>query len=237
MTDEKNDRRGLEDLDWDQALAEWESHTFVPEVARDVVTDRPAALAGATVSKPLYKPPSTPPPTRTVPASLAARRPPPIDPVSVAVDDEDATLIAEIPPELLRPEEGPSRSSRGGLGQLFGRDAVDPAPPKARAFSMFPSETVNLDALFDPPSAARAQQLTLPAEEEVAAVGLVDAAGPRDDVGIDSRPTAPPPLGDGGQALTNPVPASLSAPDADDKRTDAGALASVARRKAGQRLA
>ena len=216
MTDEKNDPRGLDDLDWDQALAEWESHTFVPEVARDVLTDRPAALAGATVSKPLYKPPSTPPPTRTVPASPVARRPPPIDPAPLAGDDEDATLIAEIPAELLRPEEVPARSSRGGLGQLFGRDAVDPTPPRAPAFSMFPSETVNLDALFNPPSAARAQQLTLPAEEEVGGAGWGDAAEARGDIGIDSRPTAPPPVGGGGQALTHPAPASLSTPDADD---------------------
>ena len=39
-SDGKDLLAGLEDLDWDSALDEWEKKTFVPEVARDADTDR-----------------------------------------------------------------------------------------------------------------------------------------------------------------------------------------------------
>jgi tetratricopeptide (TPR) repeat protein len=58
MTEEK--RPDVEDIDWDQALAEWENKSFVPEVAKDVVTDKPGALAGSSASRPLYRPPAPP---------------------------------------------------------------------------------------------------------------------------------------------------------------------------------
>ena len=44
MTDEKKLPDGLEDIDWDQALSEWENKSFVPEVAKDVSTDKPGTL-------------------------------------------------------------------------------------------------------------------------------------------------------------------------------------------------
>src|SRR5262249_11738103 len=55
MTDDKKPEE-LVEIDWDEALAEWEKTSFVPEVAKDVVTDKPAALAGSV--RPLYRPPT-----------------------------------------------------------------------------------------------------------------------------------------------------------------------------------
>jgi predicted Zn-dependent protease len=192
MTDEKNPRDAdLEGLDWDQALAEWETNTFVPEVARDVVTDRPAALAGA-VSKPLYRPPSMPPapkpassvvpfPRSAVPPTLpephAPAKPPAIDPLSFARDDEDdeATLIATIPPELLRSDETPSRaSSRGGLSQIFSRDSLEGAP---RSPSL--SEGTSADAI-EPSRPPRLPQATVPDQDEVKLTARHDTQALRD---------------------------------------------------------
>ncbi|HEX3346114.1 MAG TPA: hypothetical protein VHS09_16135, partial [Polyangiaceae bacterium] len=146
MTDDKKLPDGLEDVDWDQALSEWENKTFVPEVAKDVATDKPGALSGGPVSKPLYRPsgaaqpprpkPAPPLPPRPLP-SAASRAPqpppapppppsPPSAPPEPPIEDDDeagATVIAAIPRELLRGEEtAPKSGSRGGLGQMFARD-------------------------------------------------------------------------------------------------------------------
>jgi hypothetical protein len=69
MTDDKKAPEALEDIDWDQALSEWENKSFVPEVAKDTATDKPAVLSGSGVSKPLYRPPTAaaPPPPRPKP--------------------------------------------------------------------------------------------------------------------------------------------------------------------------
>ena len=77
MTDDKKLPDGLEDVDWDQALSEWENKTFVPEVAKDVATDKPGALSGGPVSKPLYRPPTGAQPPRPKP-------PPPLPPKALA---------------------------------------------------------------------------------------------------------------------------------------------------------
>ncbi|MGD0675377.1 MAG: tetratricopeptide repeat protein [Polyangiaceae bacterium] len=128
----------LEDMDWDQALAEWEDKSFDPEVARDVISDRPAALSGGPATRPLYRPPSMPAyPTKATPAtplvaSAAANLTvgPPPSPRLPDEDDGDATMIAAIPEELLRRHEhAPRAGSRGGgLGQLFAREPVESAP-------------------------------------------------------------------------------------------------------------
>jgi tetratricopeptide (TPR) repeat protein len=140
MTDDKKLPDGLEDVDWDQALSEWENKTFVPEVAKDVSTDKPAVLSGGPVSKPLYRPPTVaqpprpkpppPLPPRALPHAAAKAPPPPPSPSPsppppppVEEEEGGATVIAEIPRELLRSEEpGPKSASRGGLGQMFARD-------------------------------------------------------------------------------------------------------------------
>jgi cellulose synthase operon protein C len=149
MTDEKKLPDGLEDIDWDQALTEWESKSFVPEVAKDVgdvAADKPGALSAAAVSKPLYRPPTTaqslrprlPPPS--VPRPLPANVPPEPRAAAAPLFDEDgendgATLIAALPREYLRapsvlpprpapapPPPASKPASRGGLGQLFARE-------------------------------------------------------------------------------------------------------------------
>ena len=59
MTDEKKPPEPLEGFDWDQALSEWDSKDFAPEVAKDTSTEKPAGLSGSSASKPLYRPPTT----------------------------------------------------------------------------------------------------------------------------------------------------------------------------------
>ncbi|MGD0529894.1 MAG: hypothetical protein ABSE49_32460, partial [Polyangiaceae bacterium] len=152
MTDDKKAPDALEDIDWDQALSEWENKSFVPEVAKDTATDKPAVLSGGSVSKPLYRPPTAgqppprpkpppPLPPRALPTGAAKPPPPPPPPSSPSaaspspeappfIDDDEgggATVIAAIPRELLRSEAraeeaGPKSVSRGGLGQLFARE-------------------------------------------------------------------------------------------------------------------
>jgi cellulose synthase operon protein C len=127
MTDDKKADE-IEDFDWDEALAEWEEKSFTPEVARDIVTDKPAALAGSPPPRPLYRPPSSPAAAHPTAASL------PVSVVPLAIDtDEDdggATIIAAVPEELLRRyRPGGATSSHGGLGQMFARDPLGEAPP------------------------------------------------------------------------------------------------------------
>ncbi len=128
MTDDKKGPDDPGEVDWDSALSDW-GNNFVPEVAKDVVTDKRAALSSPTASRPLYRPPAVPP--------KAKGPPPPARPAAPVVDDEDegATVISAIPRELLRspapaagvrpkpaapPRPGPARG--GGLGQFFARD-------------------------------------------------------------------------------------------------------------------
>ena len=101
MTDDKKVPDELGEVDWESALSDWENKTFVPEVAKDIVTEKPAALAGRPMSRPLYRPPQAPPAKTKVPA-------PPIDPIPsfIVADDEDddvAPPLAPAPP----PPPGP----------------------------------------------------------------------------------------------------------------------------------
>ena len=66
MTDDKKAPDDLGEIDWDSALSDW-GDNFVPEVAKDVVTDKPASLSGQSVSRPLYRPPAVPPQKPKVP--------------------------------------------------------------------------------------------------------------------------------------------------------------------------
>jgi predicted Zn-dependent protease len=116
MTEEKKPDE-LGDLDWDQALSEWESTNFVPEVAKDVQADKPGPAAGAT--RPLYRPPTAP----------AVRKLP--GPVKLYDPDEEAneaTRIARVPDELLRRQEGPAAVPREEFVDLVTEAARKPAP-------------------------------------------------------------------------------------------------------------
>jgi len=87
MTDEKKKLpEDFADVDWDKALSEWDTGSFSPEVAKDVVTDKPAPQPGSTgVSRPLYRAPTTslaprPAPTRSL-APATPRAAPPKSPL------------------------------------------------------------------------------------------------------------------------------------------------------------
>jgi tetratricopeptide (TPR) repeat protein len=103
MTDDKKSPEDLGEIDWDQALSEWENTSFDPEVAKDVVTDKPAALAGA--SRPLYRPPTISPAVKPRPPKPPPKTLPPRVP-RWSLDDEEtgATRVALIPEELLHPQ-------------------------------------------------------------------------------------------------------------------------------------
>ncbi|HEX3770272.1 MAG TPA: hypothetical protein VHV30_05385, partial [Polyangiaceae bacterium] len=150
MTDQKSDpKKGPDDpgeVDWDSALSDWESKNFVPEVAKDVTTDKPAALS--TVSRPLYRPPPSPPKAPPAPKAKAPAAPvrpappwatpqgskappPPAAPAAPSKtptpdepppdDGDDATVISAIPRELLRAPQPPAGARKPGA----------PEPPKA----------------------------------------------------------------------------------------------------------
>jgi tetratricopeptide (TPR) repeat protein len=81
MTDEKKPPEKIDEVDWDEALSEWENKSFDPEVAKDVVTDKPGTLSGGSVARPLYRPPVQPPvPPRPRPPGV----PPPVPPAARA---------------------------------------------------------------------------------------------------------------------------------------------------------
>jgi tetratricopeptide (TPR) repeat protein len=163
MTDEKKGPDDSPEVDWDSALSDWESKSFVPEVAKDVITDKPAALSGSAVSRPLYRPPKVPPPRPKAPAPPPAPRPTarPAAPAGPPIEDDDdgsATVISAIPRELLRtapragdprstskggpPKAPPAAPSRGGgLGQFFARDDRRDSPGGARDDSQSKSTT------------------------------------------------------------------------------------------------
>ncbi|HEV3193403.1 MAG TPA: hypothetical protein VGY54_23005, partial [Polyangiaceae bacterium] len=216
MTDEKR-RDGLEDIDWDEALAEWENTAFSPEVAPDVVPEKPEPAAA---SKPLYVPPTAPPkpsgapkasaaprtspppktsappipsappktsppipsappktsappmasaPPRTKPAARPAARPPSdMPPPSVGpIEDSDnqKTIIASLPAELLRQREQRRLRplSGGGLGQLLGKRATQSAPP----------QNLPEDALSDPFSGLGSESSGVPVTEEAPASATI----------------------------------------------------------------
>ncbi|MDP8998728.1 MAG: hypothetical protein M3O46_01305, partial [Myxococcota bacterium] len=104
MTDDKKDPDDIGDIDWDRALSEWENTSFVPEVAKDVVTDKPAALAGST--RPLYRPPTVSPAVRpkgraAPPVPEVPRWSPDLEEEEEEEDASDATRIQQVPEELL----------------------------------------------------------------------------------------------------------------------------------------
>ncbi|HXN33019.1 MAG TPA: hypothetical protein VN894_14210, partial [Polyangiaceae bacterium] len=111
MTDDKKPTEEFGDINWDEALSEWEHTSFDPEVAKDSATAKPGALAGA--SRPLYRPPTVSPAVKPRPAV------PPVARMWSPGEEEEgtaATRIAHVPDELLQDSEGERKPSHGGLG-------------------------------------------------------------------------------------------------------------------------
>jgi len=102
MTDEK---KPLDDFDWDAALAEWDKQPFSPEVAGDKKERPPAPAAPGAPERPLYRPPMKT--TDPASAQIAAPAQPPR-------------------PKPVVPKPPPPR--RGGLGPLFSRPDMRKAP-------------------------------------------------------------------------------------------------------------
>jgi tetratricopeptide (TPR) repeat protein len=122
MSDKPRERfEGLADLDWDNALDEWEKSTFVPEIARDAnppATQEEAARASAA--------PAPPPTTPAIGEEPVAPRPPTTPRSSIA-----SPSVSFAPPGA-RASAPPSM--RGGLDQLFSRSIRPsglPAEPHA----------------------------------------------------------------------------------------------------------
>jgi predicted Zn-dependent protease len=148
-----------EDEDWDKALNAWE----VPDAAR------PEAKPEGAPTKPIKIPPPAPskkaplyrPPT---PAAAAPPQPPREEKPPVAFepydddDQDEATLVAQIPPELLEGAGGtPQRKGAqgSGLGQVFRRDAPRPPAPPAPLAKKPEVRDALLDMLFEEPQQAR----------------------------------------------------------------------------------
>jgi tetratricopeptide (TPR) repeat protein len=71
MTDDKKKLpEDFADVDWDKALSEWDTGGMEPEVAKDVVTGKPATPPGAQPSRPLYRAPTNVPSRAPAPRSL-----------------------------------------------------------------------------------------------------------------------------------------------------------------------
>ncbi len=119
MTDPKDKKLDLQGLDWDDALAEWEEKSFLPEVARDRETQTPGSLQGtpappATAAKPLYVPPPLAAPSASVSAapprtSISARSVPNAQATTSARPASAPKAEARTPPPPRRAFGHPSR--------------------------------------------------------------------------------------------------------------------------------
>ncbi len=162
MSDNRNDPlAGFGDLDWDNALDEWEKRSFAPEVARDADTNRVAGPL-ATDADDQEAAAAAPRPAAGEPAPGSVV--PPVPPVPIAVVSDpvmkgapEGTLIAPVPREL-RNDPLPSFTGRGSAPP----PRVSAPPPRASAppprasvppprASVPPSVRGGLDQLFSRP--------------------------------------------------------------------------------------
>jgi len=143
MTDPKKPGP-IDDIDWDEALAEWEGKGLDPEVAAEIPPD--ANIPERPSSRRLYRPPSVPPPPLRAPPKVP-RPPPPIRRSETAKRVEPVALTA----------------SRGGPApRAPSLHEASPAPTRDA-----PATDLTSDASFDPFPGPRAEELTLPASEEI----------------------------------------------------------------------
>ncbi len=137
MTDDKKPTDEFGDIDWDEALSEWENTSFDPEVAKDSATAKPGALAGA--PRPLYRPPTVSPAVKPRPVVPSVAR------MWSPIEDEEgtATRIAHVPEELLQDHEAEPASTHGRLGPSF------EAPPARPLLPTLPADDEADAALSD----------------------------------------------------------------------------------------
>jgi tetratricopeptide (TPR) repeat protein len=188
MTDDKKKPVEGDQAEWDRALSDWDDQAFAPEVAKDVVSDKPAALSGSGPSRTLYRPPVVRPPVPTAKAKAPAPPAPPLpptrspQPTTPSDDDENATRITHLPAEVRAQVAASLRTTRGGgLGQFFARDErrdvrIDAsfeqrnATPAAEKLPSVEVETADIAEGVDPFAELgppRSTQATVPAESEL----------------------------------------------------------------------
>ena len=135
------------ELDWDDALAEWEQE--LDGVARaesnpmPQKSDPPAAAGAPAPPRPLYRPPSSPP----APATRAAK---PAPEYNVSLDDwdddgEEATRVASLPKSLI---DSLTKEAGGGAGEAESRNEHD-VPTKPPPAGPLAGLDLDLDELLD----------------------------------------------------------------------------------------
>jgi tetratricopeptide (TPR) repeat protein len=148
MTDPKKPGP-IEDIDWDEALAEWEGKTLDPEVAAEIPPD--GAIPERPSSRRLYRPPSVPPPALTAPPKVP-RPAPPIRRI------EKIRRVDPEPPTTSHKNLAPRETPQNDPPATSSRDALVP--------------DLRVEEHFDPFPAMRSQELTLPAPEESFEISL-----------------------------------------------------------------
>ncbi len=176
---------GLGDLDWDEALDEWEKNTFVPEVARDADTNKVATpLDSGETELPKREP-------GVKPAAAGAAQ------SSLKNVSSEGTVIAPVPSEL----------------RVEAHEAKHQEAPKATPVPLPPQPPARLPSVMPPPVQAKsAPPLAAPAPPARTGSGQIPAARggglgqlfqKRDSI----PPPAPPP-----KAVPPPRPAPQRPP-------------------------
>ncbi len=162
MTDSKKPGP-IEDIDWDEALAEWEGKTLDPAVAAEIPSD--GAIPERAPSRRLYRPPSVPPPALNAPPKVPRPAPPirRIEKVPRVEPESPAAARRELPPrESLHVDTPAAVSNEAIMTRLRDDEHVDPFP------------------------AMRGEELTLPAPEEFLEISLpetLESWAPQDAAG------------------------------------------------------
>ena len=186
MTDEKKPDE-LGDLDWDQALSEWESTNFVPEVVKDAPADKPGPAAGAT--RPLYRPPT----------ATRAKLPGPVRLYDPDEEANEATRIARVPEELLRRQEGLGALPREEFVDLVAEAARRPAPIEPAAERTAPTVGEHGERPGAPEKAPSASRTLLVPKlrrydpNEVTAVGRAGQLTGEQAIDVEEMPASEPP--------------------------------------------
>jgi len=109
--DKKNDQVGG---DWDTALEEWDESPLVPALADDKTPAPPGTSSTPATSEAASATPTVRPPEAPLPYDSED-------------EDDECTVVGEIPPELLA-DSVRGLGSASGLGQIFGRGSQPTIP-------------------------------------------------------------------------------------------------------------